>query len=86
MAEQEVFNKVVEILSPYAKDKDALAAVTSETKILTDLKVNSSRLVDVILAFEDEFDIEIGDDDARSVETVGKAVEMISGILMARAG
>jgi acyl carrier protein len=82
MAEQEIFEKVVGILSPYAKDKEALSAVSADTRILTDLKVNSSRLVDVILAFEDEFDIEIGDDDARAVETVGKAVEMISGMMV----
>lgn len=86
MAEQEVMEKVIGILSPYAKDKEALAVANAETKILTDLKVNSSRLVDVILAFEDEFDIEIGDDDARAVETVGKAVDMIAGMLTQKAG
>ncbi|MCR9144603.1 MAG: phosphopantetheine-binding protein [bacterium] len=86
MANQDVMQKVVEILSPYAKDKEALAAANVDTKILTDLKVNSSRLVDVILAFEDEFDIEIGDDDAREVQTVGKAADMISGMLTKQAG
>lgn len=78
MADQkQIFTKVVEILGPYAKDKEALSNVSDETKILQDLKVNSSRLVDIILAFEDNFDIEIQDDDAREVQTVGKAVEMI---------
>ncbi len=86
MANQEIMEKVVGILGPYAKDKEALAAAGADTKILTDLKVNSSRLVDVILAFEDEFDIEIGDDDARAVETVGTAVDMIAGMLTSKAG
>ena len=42
--------------------------VGPETNILDDLKVNSARLVDVVLAFEDEFDIEIADEDVDAVE------------------
>ena len=77
MSGQEVYEKVVQILSPYARDKEALAQVSGDSKIIADLKINSSRLVDIILAFEDEFDIEVDDDEAREVQTVGKAVEMI---------
>jgi acyl carrier protein len=68
---------VVEIVSPFAKDKDALESATLETNILEDLKVNSARLVDVILEFEDEFDIEVEDEDADSVNTIGDAVDLI---------
>ena len=39
--------------------------------------MNSARLVDVVLAFEDEFDIEIADDDVDSVNTVGDCVTLI---------
>ena len=77
MSREEVFAKVVEIVSPFAKDKDALASVTEDTNILQDLKVNSARLVDVILDFEDEFDIEVEDEDADAVNTVGDAVNLI---------
>ncbi|MGI9038378.1 MAG: acyl carrier protein [Gemmatimonadota bacterium] len=77
MSRDEIFAKVVEIVSPFAKDKDALASATMETNILEDLKVNSARLVDVILEFEDEFDIEVEDEDADSVNTIGDAVELI---------
>lgn len=77
MSRDEIFEKVVEIVSPFAKDKEALDSVTMETNILDDLKVNSARLVDVILEFEDEFDIEVEDEDADSVNTVGDAVRLI---------
>lgn len=77
MKEGEVFEKVVKILTPYVKNQEALDAVSLETHILDDLKVNSARLVDVVLEFEDAFDIEIADDDVDSVETVGNAVELI---------
>jgi acyl carrier protein len=77
MASSEVFEKVVKILTPYVKNQSALEGVGPDTHILDDLKVNSARLVDVVLEFEDAFDIEIADDDVDSVETVGNAVSLI---------
>ena len=77
MDKQEVTEQVVKILTPYVKNQDALASVGLETHILDDLKVNSARLVDVVLEFEDAFDVEIADEDVDSVETVGNAVELI---------
>jgi acyl carrier protein len=79
--DREVFEKVVKILTPYVKNQEALDSVTPETHILDDLKVNSARLVDVVLEFEDAFDIEIADEDVDSVETVGNAVELIEAKL-----
>jgi acyl carrier protein len=81
METSEVQAKVVEIIGRYAKDKEALTGVTAATNILEDLKVNSARLVDVILDFEDEFDIEVEDDDADAVNTVGDAVTLIQSKL-----
>jgi acyl carrier protein len=78
MSEADVMTKVVDILGPYAKNPGALASVGPGTHILDDLKVNSARLVDVVLAFEDEFGIEIADDDVDRVNTVGDAVRLIS--------
>jgi acyl carrier protein len=63
------------------KNQEALDAVALSTHILDELKVNSARLVDVVLEFEDAFDIEIADEDVDSVETVGNAVELISSKL-----
>ncbi|MDH3519652.1 MAG: phosphopantetheine-binding protein [Myxococcales bacterium] len=77
MAQHGVFEKVVKILTPYVKNQEALDSVSLETHILDDLKVNSARLVDVVLEFEDAFDIEIADEDVDSVETVGNAVALI---------
>jgi acyl carrier protein len=77
VSRDEIFAKVVEIVSPFAKDEEALANVSEDTNILQDLKVNSARLIDVILEFEDEFDIEVEDEDADAVNTIGDAVELI---------
>jgi len=77
MNEAQVMDKVVQILTPFVKNEAALKTVTQDTDILTDLKVNSARLVDVVLAFEDTFGIEVADEDADSVNTVGDAVRLI---------
>ena len=78
MDQSEIRAKIVEIIRVYAKDKDALASATDDTNILQDLKVNSARLVDVILDFEDAFDMEVEDEDADNVNTIGDAVSLIA--------
>jgi acyl carrier protein len=77
MTQDEVFEQVVKILTPYVKNQEALDSIGPGTHILDELKVNSARLVDVVLEFEDAFDIEIADEDVDKVETVGNAVELI---------
>ncbi len=81
MEEKQIMESVVKILTPWVKNEDALASVAMDTNILDDLKVNSARLVDVVIAFEDEFDIEIEDEDVDSVNTVGDAVKLIGSKL-----
>ncbi len=81
MQQSEVFERVVKILTPWAKNQKALASVSMDTQILDELEVNSARLVDVVIAFEDDFEIEIEDDDVDSVEKVGDAVRLILSTL-----
>ena len=77
MNTQEVFDKVVAILKPFAKNEEALSGVSMETSLQNDLEVNSARLVDIVLEIEDAFGIEVSDDDADKVATVGDAVTLI---------
>lgn len=77
MQAQEIHNKVVGLITPYAKNADAVGKINEETKILEDLGVNSARLVDIILAFEDEFNIEVDDEAADEIWTVGDAVNLV---------
>ena len=77
MNQKTVFDDVISILKPFVKNADALQAVAMETSILKDLKVNSARLVDVVLEIEDKFGIEVKDAEADKVRTVGDAVSLI---------
>ena len=74
---QEIYDRFVPLIKPYCKNTEAFANISNETKILADLGVNSARLVDIILAVEDEFDIEVDDDDADKVVSINDAVAMI---------
>lgn len=47
------------IIKPYTKDQDALDTLTEKTDFISDLKINSANLVDIILDIEEEFNIEI---------------------------
>lgn len=77
MSKEEIMGQVVDIIRPYVKEERALATLNETTSILEDLKVNSARLVDIVLAFEDAFDIEVEDDDADKVKTIGDATELV---------
>ena len=77
MSKEQVMGQVVDIIRPYVKEEKALTTLSEETSILEDLKVNSARLVDIVLAFEDAFDIEVEDDDADKVKTIGDATELV---------
>jgi acyl carrier protein len=77
MDQKEVLDQVIAILKPFTKNQAALASVSLESSIQKDLKVNSARLVDVILEIEERFGIQVKDEDADKVRTVGDAVTLI---------
>ena len=54
--------------------------VTPEASFIDDLGADSLDIVELIMAMEDEFGIEIPDDVAEKITTVGDAVEYIKTI------
>ncbi len=54
--------------------------IRPESSFTVDLGASSVQSVELVAAFEEEFDIEMEEDAALSVETVGKAVEYIAGV------
>ena len=51
--------------------------VTLEASFIDDLGADSLDIVELIMAMEEEFDIEISEEDAESISTVGSAIEYI---------
>jgi len=77
MDEQQIFTEITGILKNYTKDTTLLDKATAETHILKDLKVNSARLVDVIIRCEDVFGVTIDDDEADKIRTIGDAIALV---------
>ena len=70
-----VFEKFVEILADQLDvDKDT---ITPETKIAEDLNADSLDVVEMLMAVEDEFNIEIPDEEIENFKTVNDVVEYI---------
>jgi len=51
--------------------------ITLASNFREDLEADSLDLVELIMAFEEEFGSEISDEDAQSIQTVGDAVEYV---------
>lgn len=51
--------------------------VTPEASFIEDLGADSLDTVELIMKFEEEFDIDIPDEDAEKLTTVGKAIEYL---------
>ena len=51
-----------------------MASMTDDTKLREDLNVNSARFVDIILSIEDDFDIEVPDDETGNLNKIGDLI------------
>ena len=51
--------------------------ITMDAKLEEDLEIDSLGIVEVVMAFEDEFEIEIDDEELSDVSTVGQAVSLL---------
>ena len=58
--------------------------VTPEARFREDLEADSLDLVELIMAFEEEFGGEISDEDAQKITTVGQAVDYIQTRMVAK--
>ena len=51
--------------------------ITPECSFVDDLGADSLDIVELLMAFSDEFDIEISDEEAETIETVGDVLEYL---------
>lgn len=86
MNRKELFEGFIKIISPYVSDKEALAGATEGSHLLTDLKINSSNVVDIVLDAETQYNIVFQDDDFEKLSTVGSCLNIVEEKLAANAG
>ena len=75
MSSEEIFEKVKGIIVEQVGVAES--AVTMEASFIDDLGADSLDIVELVMAFEEEFNIEIPDSDAEKVTTVSDVVDYI---------
>lgn len=79
---QAIENKVIEVISEQmGVDK---SEITRETSFINDLNADSLDTVELVMEFEDEFDMSIPDEEAEKIQTVGAAVDYIVSVAKAK--
>ena len=79
---QAIQKRVVEIISEQmGADK---AEITRETSFINDLNADSLDTVELVMEFEDEFDMSIPDEEAEKIQTVGAAIDYIATVAQSK--
>jgi len=74
-----VFERVKKVVASELDIEES--KVTKSARFVEDLKADSIDALELIIALEDEFDIEISDDDAQDIKTVGDVVAYIEKLV-----
>ncbi len=70
-----MIDKIIEILAEFTEMHTA--DMNESTELVNDLGLNSLDVMNVVVAFEDEFDIEIPDRIIKDLQTIGDIAEYI---------
>jgi acyl carrier protein len=79
VADVNIQEKVIEIVSEQmGVDK---GEISPETSFINDLNADSLDTVELVMEFEDEFDMSIPDEEAEKIQTVGAAIDYITQVM-----
>ena len=53
--------------------------VNTESNFVEDLRADSLDMMEIVMKIEDEFDIEVPDEDVENIKTVGQAIDYVAG-------
>lgn len=71
-----IFDKVKAIIAEQLGVED-VEKITNETSLMKDLEADSLDAVEIMMALEDEFEIEIPDEDAEKFTNIGDIVKYV---------
>ena len=75
---QAIESKVIEIISEQMGVEKS--EITRETSFINDLNADSLDTVELVMEFEDEFDVSIPDEEAEKIQTVGAAIDYVVNV------
>ena len=80
MTRSEIFDKISQMIKEQMHHEDM--EVTEETSLKDELGVDSIDLMEFVVDLEDEFSIEIPDDDIETIEQLGDMLDYLEGRLV----
>jgi acyl carrier protein len=60
------------------------AEISRETSFVNDLNADSLDTVELVMEFEDEFDMSIPDEEAEKIQTVGQAIDFVDQFIKSK--
>lgn len=79
---KQIEDKVIDIIcEQMGTDK---SEITRETSFINDLNADSLDTVELVMEFEDEFDMSIPEEDAEKLQTVGSAIDYVAKTIQAK--
>ena len=79
MEREEIKERVIKVVSEVLKTDPA--QVQEEHAFVSDLGAESVQSIELMAGFEEEFDVEMDEDEALAVQTVGQAIDFIAKYL-----
>lgn len=79
---QAIEKRVIEIISEQMGAEKS--EITRTTSFINDLNADSLDTVELVMEFEDEFDMSIPDEEAEKIQTVGAAIDYIVNIAQSK--
>ncbi len=77
-----IAEKVINIISEQMGAEPS--EITRETSFINDLNADSLDTVELVMEFEDEFDMSIPDEEAEKIQTVGAAIDYITKVAQSK--
>ena len=81
MENNQIIEQLKSIIKPYVNDAEAMKNLTESTDFITDLKINSANLVDIVLDVEEVFKIEIDNESMAKMLTDEATINIIKSKL-----
>jgi acyl carrier protein len=81
MENNQIIEQLKSIIKPYVNDAEAMKNLTGSTDFITDLKINSANLVDIVLDVEEAFKIDIDNESMAKMLTVAATINIIKSKL-----
>jgi len=69
---------VLEILKRYTPNKDVWDNLSMDFDLTKDLKINSARIVDIVLDLEEEFNVTVNDQALQKINTISNIIAFLN--------